>query len=460
MNVLYLHCHDAGRYIQPYGYAIPTPNLQRLANEGTLFRQAFCAGPTCSPSRAALVTGMAPHSAGMFGLAHRPFAWKLNDYGQHIVQTLKSNGFHTALCGVQHVANFEDKAAHEVIGYHEGIEIDVRDEDGPGHAAGDRARARAAAQWLHGRQDNGQPFFLSVGFVLPHRVFIPAEPGRFQSEDARFIRPPVPVPDTPATRADMAEYIACARVMDECCGTVLDALADAGLADDTLVIATTDHGIAFPGMKCNLTDHGMGIYLVMRGPGGFNTGEAVDALVSHIDVFPTICDVLGIAPPEWLQGTSLLPLVRGEIEKVHDEVFAEVTYHAAYEPQRCIRTQRWKYIKRFNPDWTTPVLPNCDASVSKDLMLERGWGDREIAPVQLYDLVYDPNEACNLADRPQHVHTIRNLDARLTAWMERTGDPLRDGPVELGPENGMWPIDIVNIGDEGTQAGRVQYREQ
>ena len=101
-NILYLHSHDTGRYIQPYGHNVPTPNLQVLAEQGVLFRQSFCAGPTCSPSRACLVTGMWPHSSGMIGLAHRGFA--LNDYTQHIVHTMRQAGYHSTLIGVQHVA--------------------------------------------------------------------------------------------------------------------------------------------------------------------------------------------------------------------------------------------------------------------------------------------------------------------------------------------------------------------
>ncbi len=97
MNILYLHTHDTGRYIQPYGYAVPTPNLMKLASEGTLVRQAFCAGPTCSPSRAAMLTGMNPHSCGMTGLAHRGF--KLNDYSKHLAAFLGRQGYETVLCG-------------------------------------------------------------------------------------------------------------------------------------------------------------------------------------------------------------------------------------------------------------------------------------------------------------------------------------------------------------------------
>ncbi|MDH7571364.1 MAG: sulfatase-like hydrolase/transferase, partial [Armatimonadota bacterium] len=111
-NLLYLHSHDTGRYIQPYGYPVPTPNLQRLAEEGFLFRQAFCANPTCSASRAALLTGQCAHSSGMTGLAHRGFS--LKDYGQHLVHTLRAAGYVSTLVGVQHVARDAT-----VIGYDE-----------------------------------------------------------------------------------------------------------------------------------------------------------------------------------------------------------------------------------------------------------------------------------------------------------------------------------------------------
>ena len=100
-NILYIHSHDTGRYISPYGHAVPTPNLQNLAEAGVLFRRAYCAAPTCSPSRAALLTGQSPHSAGMLGLANRGF--QLGDFRQHIIHTLKGAGYTSALAGIQHV---------------------------------------------------------------------------------------------------------------------------------------------------------------------------------------------------------------------------------------------------------------------------------------------------------------------------------------------------------------------
>lgn len=405
-NIIYLHSHDTGRYVEPYGYAIRTPNLQRLAEQGMLFRQAHNAAPTCSPSRAALLTGMCPHSAGQFGLVNRGF--DLPDPSRHLVHTLRAAGYHTALAGVQHV-----RRDPRTIGYHQILET-----------GGRKARevAPAAAEFLAAAP--AQPFFLTVGFSETHREFPPPAP----ADDARYLRPPAPLPDTPQTRADMAAYQASVTALDQGIGLVLGALEEAGLAGDTLVICTTDHGLPFPRMKCNLTDHGTGVMLILRGPGGFGGGRVCDALVSQIDLFPTLCELLAIAPPAWLQGRSLLPLVRGEVEEINDAVFAEVNYHGQYEPQRMIRTRRWKYIRRYL-DRRVPSLANCDNSPSKELLLNRGWAELPMAEEQLYDLVFDPNEAANLAGDLRHADALAELRARLTQWMEETGDPILHGPI-------------------------------
>ena len=117
-NILYIHSHDTGRHIQPYGHAVPTPYLQNLAESGVLFRQNFCVNPTCSPSRASLLTGSYPHENGMFGLAHRGFS--LNNYSQHIIHRLRGEGYVSALAGGQHIAMDQGhRKAWEVIGYDE-----------------------------------------------------------------------------------------------------------------------------------------------------------------------------------------------------------------------------------------------------------------------------------------------------------------------------------------------------
>ncbi|MHC4713347.1 MAG: sulfatase family protein [Planctomycetota bacterium] len=410
-NILYLNSHDTGRFIQPYGHAIATPSLQRLAEEGVLFRQAFCAGPTCSPSRAALVTGAYPHENGMVGLAHRGFS--LKDYSWHLADTLRQAGYQTALAGFQHVAADTAQIGYEKV---------FANEAGDGE---DASVARAACDFLESHPH--EPFYLEVGFMDTHREFPEADPG-----DGRCILPPAGLPDTPETRYDMACFKRSARRLDDHVGQVLSALAAAGLAESTLVICTTDHGIAFPGMKCTLTDGGIGVMLMMRGPGGFSGGKVVDAMVSHLDIYPTICEIAGVEAPPWIRGGLLVPLARGDADEIHEEVFAEVTYHAAYEPQRAVRTKRWKYIRRFG-DRMRVVLPNCDDGPSKTLLMNHGWGDLEHPREALYDLAFDPDEANNLAASPEAAAILDEMRARLDRWMKETDDPLLTGPVPAPP---------------------------
>lgn len=406
-NIIYIHSHDSGRYLKPFGHNVPTQNLDRLAHEGILFRQMHAAAPTCSPSRAALLTGQCPHQNGMLGLAH--LGWKLNDYSHVLIHPLHAAGYHTVLAGLQHIA-----ADSRSIGY---------DEILPHRSVHARDVAPAAVEYL--RNHPQQPFFLDVGFFETHRDY--PDP----VDDPAYIQPPAPIPDRPETRKDMAGFYASARELDKGVGVVLEALDMLGLAGNTLVISTTDHGIAFPEMKCNLRDSGTGISLILRGPGILSGGKVCDAMLSNIDVYPTLCDYLGIEKPAWLEGKSFLPILRGEQAEVNDEVFSEVTYHAAYEPKRCVRTRRWKYIRRFDGR-TTSVLPNCDDGGSKSLWLENGWKTEPlVAREELYDLIFDPMEHNNLVEASYVRDVLGDMRTRLDKWMQRTNDPLLRGPVPL-----------------------------
>lgn len=406
-NILYLHSHDTGRWIRPYGFMARTPNLQHFAEEGVIFRNAYCVAPTCSSSRACLLTGQYAHNNGMMGLAHRGFS--LNDYSHHIVHTLHQHGYFSALIGEQHIS--KDPQA---IGYNEVIKV-------PNHRTG---YVVPAALTLLAR-DHPQPFFLSVGFFETHREFFhPSSPKK-----ANYVTPPPNLPDTPETRLDMAAYQESVRALDNGVGAILDMLDARDLAKNTLVICTTDHGLPFPGSKATLYDRGIGVMLLLRGPGGFVGGKAVDALVSQLDIFPTICEVAGIEKPKHVQGTSLLPLVNGTKETLHDTIFAEKTFHAAYEPARCARTQRWKYIRHFDQAQHKMVLANIDDSPSKDFVRQSGWTDIPVAEEQLFDLYQDPNEAHNLAADPAYAEVLSDMRGRLQSWMEETNDPLLLGPI-------------------------------
>jgi arylsulfatase A-like enzyme len=409
-NLVYLHSHDTGRCAQPYGHPIPTPHIQRLAEQGLLFRRAFCAAPSCSGSRACLLTGQWAHVNGMTGLAHR--GWRLRDYGRHLVHPLREAGYWSALIGEQHLS-----ADPADLGYDHVVDL-----------ASTRAGsvAPAARELLHSGPP--RPFFLSIGFFETHREFF--APG--SEREALYTAPPAPLPDTPETRADMAAFGASARSLDEGVGVVLDALDELGLTSDTVVVLTTDHGLPFPEAKATLSDRGLGVLLIVRGPGGFAAGHVTDALVSQVDLYPTFCELAHAPVPGGVAGRSLLPLVRGAVRGVRDELFAELTYHAAYDPQRAVRTERHKLIRLFG-DRLEPVLPNVDDSPSKHVLLAAGWAQRRRPRVALYDLVLDPGEMRNLAGDPEVGDVEEDLEQRLREWMVQTDDPLLDGPVPPPP---------------------------
>ncbi len=432
-NILYIHSHDTGRLTSPYGYSVPTPNLQRLAEEGVLFRQAFNAAPTCSPSRASLLTGECPHSNGMLGLVNRGFSMTPTGYQHHIVRTLRQEaGYYSALIGLQHIA----KDPH-TIGY-DYVESPIP----PGNrVSGVTPRA---VRFIHNRPK--QPFWLTVGYFETHRPYHQAAP----EDDRRYMEPPKPIPDVPPSRKDMADFHETVRTLDWGVGEVLAALEATGLAKNTLVISTTDHGIAWPMMKCNLYDGGMGVHLVMRGPGGFTGGKVCDAMISHLDIYPTLCELLGIKLPAWLQGRSFLPVLHGKTQEINEALFSEVNYHASYEPKRAVRTKRWKYIRHYGGR-RHPVLPNCDDGPTKAYWVENGWARQIVAPEALYDLLFDPNERNNLAGDPSFRSTLEEMRHRMDAWMHSTNDPLLRGPVKAPPgatvndPNEISPQDPVTV---------------
>ena len=431
-NILYIHSHDSGRYLSPYGHGATTPNIQKLANEGIVFRHAFSGAPTCSPSRACIATGESAHEAGMLGLVNMGF--KMPDYSHHMCHTLHAAGYHTVLAGLQHIAPDPVMIGFDELLPHKGNKV--------------AAVAPGAAAFLLGRPK--QPFFMDCGFFETHRAFRPGRESGYDDttplDNPNFVNVPPPLPDTVETRQDIAGFYADTRVLDSGVAMVMDALAKAGLAENTIVISTTDHGIAFPQMKCNLYDSGWAVSMIMRGPDIFHGGKVCDALVSQLDVFPTLCEYLHLEQPAWLRGRSFLPALRGEKKEVNDAVYAEVNYHVAYEPKRAVRTQRWKYIKRYDGR-TTDVMSNCDDGLSKRYLLANGWKTEKLEQEEeLFDLIFDPMEHMNLANDPAHAATLDDMRKRLLTWQHITNDPLLKGPVRL-PAGARAP-DADSIGKE------------
>ena len=429
MNIILINTHDTGRYISPYGYPAKTHNFQKLSNIGYTYRNAFTVAPTCSPSRSALMTGLYPHQNGMFGLAHR--GSKLNDYNLHLSNFLKSKNFETALFGIQHEISYENIAK---LGYKH-IEINKKSSK----------IGITASNWIK-KYNSSNPFFISIGFYDTHREY----PNEINNEfDPRWIKPPEIFFDNLELRIDMAKFYSALKEVDNAIGKILISLDERSLLNNTLIIATTDHGIAWPGMKCNLNDHGTGIFLIAYLKNVFEGGVVYDDLTSNIDIFPTICKILDIKKPKYLN-PYILPNKKYKTKK-RKYVYSEVNIHTSVEPCRSIRSKRFRLLKRLN-NRKKLNLSNIDESVSKSFLLKHGLKKMRKNQEEFFDLFLDPLERNPIKDYKK-LKSYKELNKDLKKFMENTNDPLLKKnfkwprEIQLTPENAENPEIIINCQD-------------
>jgi len=409
-NIIHIITHDTGRYIGCYGAPVNTPNIDKLAKEGVIFTNYFCSAPQCSPSRASMFSGLFPHNNGVYGLAHRGFI--LKEDIPYLPKILKENGYKTYLFGMQHETTW-DKS--EKLGYQKVIKsksmscIDVVPD---------------LLDFLDSKPE--EPFFISVGFAETHL------PWPFVENFDKNIKVPDFLPDVEEVKKDMAGFNIVIDRVDKAIKQIIDGIKRNNLYDNTLIILTTDHGLPLPKAKATLFDPGIGIFLIIRGE-GFEGGRKINCLSSNIDLMPTILDYLKIEIPQNIEGKSLMPVLRGEMEEIRDEIFVELTYHAGYDPQRGIRTKRYKYIKNFEVrQFYFP--PNVDPSFSKEYFKKLGYFEK-LRPFEFFfDLEKDPLERENLIDKPEYKEIVETLRKKLIQKMKETEDPLLSGPVPL-PEN-------------------------
>lgn len=428
-NVLYIHTHDTGRYTSVYGRAVPTHNLLAFAEDATVFRNAFCASPTCSPSRGAFLTGQYPHQNGLIGLAHRGFS--ITDPSTHLAAYLGKNGYETVLAGVQHEEKIYDGTeisieASKRLGYQKNISYMGTVEKKSDRWKIDRENAKRVSEWLDDF-DGQAPFFLSFGMFETHRDYPNLPPEVSCLRYADYLELPSGVADTRENRQDTARLHDALKLFDENFALVLDALKRNDLYEDTIIISTTDHGLANPFAKSNLTDDGLGVSLIMRVPeSGKAKGHVYDGLVSQLDVYPTLCDLLGLPKPENLQGKSFMKVFTGDDGEIHEAVYGEMNFHTSYEPARCVRTTRYKYIRYYDEEWQKPNLSNCDNSDLKKLLMDAGWNKKHKQREYLFDLYFDPGERENLASAPEYESVLIKMRELLKEWRRETKDVIPD----------------------------------
>ena len=422
-NVIYIHTHDTGRAIRPYGENVPGENLLNFAQEAFLFKNAFCASPTCSPSRSALFTGQYPHSNGMIGLTNRKFT--INDYSKHLVGFLNKNNYHTVLCGIQHEAGLYTDHSYgaKTIGYKEDITQEITDD----MVKWDNDNTSSAVNWLNYCSPS-KPFFLSLGYFSTHREY--PDQGLF---DPTYVKPPAHIVDNEFSRKDQAQYMESVQNFDTCFGRIWETIKEQKLEDNTIIIVSTDHGLALPFSKCTLFDSGIGVFLLMKVPNIPSKGILVEQLVSQIDIFPTLCDLLNLEKPEYLQGDSFSPIFTDIKTPLREYIFAEINFHTSYEPARCVRDNRYKYIKYYS-DYHKTNCSNIDNSLPKSFLLNHKLEQHYKKPIGLYDLYYDPLEQNNLIKDPLYKDIAIKMGKVLSNWIDEYKDPIKQGVYQFDPK--------------------------
>lgn len=414
-NIIMMTCHDLGRHLGCYGVdTVHSEAIDALAAGGCRVRNYFATAPTCSPSRGAMLTGRYPQSNGLMGLVHGPWWWRLNPDERHLAAVLSDAGYETVLIGFQHVTPDDPTTLGYVM-----------------HLAGGPdagTKAEETERFLGARDPDAGPLFLKIGFTEVHRRF-DKEPVQPDREKGVFV--PGYLQDTPVMRDDLAWFQGVIRYMDRAVARVLDAVERAGMAQDSIVIFTSDHGIPYIGAKWTLFDPGIGIPLIVRWPaGGITGGREIPQMMSNVDFMPTLLDLAGVPLPDNLQGYSAASLLTGASdEPIRDAVFAEQHAHALRDnTSRCIRTDRYKLIRNFEPGRT--ILKPIDVdpqAVAEHVERPRRNGTRPFG--QLFDLAEDPLEMHDLSGSADHQDILRTLSDRLWQWMEDVGDPVLQGPI-------------------------------
>ena len=351
-NVVLIVADDLGLDMGCYGNtAVKTPNLDALSSDGTRYTHAFCTTASCSASRSVILSGLHNHANGHYGHAHAYHKFTSFPKLKTLPVRLRDAGYRTGLVGKYHVAPTDVYEFETMI---------------PGGARNPIEMAKNASAFINAESD--KPFFLYFCTSDPHRgggvvANDPLKPDRFGNRPAGYpgveqvkfdpdkvIVPPF-LPDTPTCRAELAQYYESVSRVDQGVGHLIDELKRAGKYDNTLIIFISDHGIAFPGAKTTVYEPGLNSPCIIRMPNAKQRGIKSEAMISWVDLTPTILDFAAALPssPEKrfaLQGRSFLKTIDDPTAKGWDRVFASHTFHeiTMYYPMRVVRERRFKLI--------------------------------------------------------------------------------------------------------------------
>ncbi|KAF2164679.1 hypothetical protein M409DRAFT_56492 [Zasmidium cellare ATCC 36951] len=441
-NILLLIADDLGKYVGCYGCkSIKTPSLDKLAAQGVRFDNAFASTASCSGSRSTIYTGLHTHENGQYGLHWFRSHFQTFHHVDSAPLLFNQAGYQTGIVGKIHVG------PPEVYPWQVRKESDTRDVAW----AADEGEA-----FFKAAKHSNRPFFLTVGYIDPHRDIqtrgefgnVPEQYGdrisipEVKEEDVEI---PHWINELPQTRYEFKEYYKAINRTDTGVGLILDALERQGLAEDTLVIFTSDNGPPFINSKTTLYDAGIHLPLIVRHPGS-KKGAVNPNMISFIDILPTMLDWAGLdlamkgkdglSPPR--RGRSFLPIIDREDEvdasTWQHEVYGSHTFHEMqnYWPTRILRTKQYKYHRNIAWRLDFPFAADLYASLAFEEIRNMDppvkVGNRTLKdyifrpPEELYDLENDPEEIHNLAEDEESQKLLLEMRERVTEWQKETGD--------------------------------------
>lgn len=483
-NILFCFADDWGRYASAYAqhesrpspnFVVKTPNIDRVAARGVLFRNAYVNAPSCTPCRSALLSGRYFFNTGRGAILQGATwdgaipAWPLllKDAGYTIGKTAKvwspgtpadapfGNQKHAFQRAGMRFNNFSENVTELVKG---GKSLEASREAMLAEVRGN------FGDFLKSRE-SGKPFLYWFGPTTVHRTWIKSSGKALWNIDPESLKGKLPanLPDVPEVREDFADYLGEVQAYDAYIGVLLKQLEDANELDRTLIVVSGDHGApGFPGGKCNLYDFGVGVSLMAAGP-GIKPGRVVEDFVNLMDLAPTFLEAGNVELPKGMNGRSLAKVLKSE---KYGQVDAERTWvvtgrerhvGGAREgnlpyPHRALRTKDYLYIRNFAPD-RSPMgdAGNVDASPKElETVTFTSYADMDAGPTkawlianrndpkwkwhydyafgkrpaeELYDVKADPDQVRNVAGEAKYAKTKEELASRLKGILFDAGDP-------------------------------------
>jgi N-sulfoglucosamine sulfohydrolase len=474
-NILFIIADDLGKYTGSYGVkSIHTPNIDKLAAQGTRFDMAFASTASCSASRSVIYTGLHTHQTGQYGHTHDWNHFSVFEHIESAPKIFNALGYQTGIVGKIHVA------PPSVFSW------EVRDDSGTRDIKWFAERVEA---FFEQANQTNRPFYLTVAYTDPHRDATRGGFGNVETADLDITLPhyrpedvevPAFLTDVPEVRTELTEYYRSITRFDAGVGLLLKALEQQGLSESTLVIVTSDNGPPFLNSKTTLFEPGVCLPLIVKKPNA-KPGVVNPNLISYIDFLPTLIDWAGAkdkvssggkSPPRL--GRSFLPILESSealpAEKWQQQIFGSHTFHEVqnYWPTRFTRTARFKYHRNIAWRLDFPFATDLYGSLSWDgirntkppvLVGQRPLKNYIFRPQEeLYDIENDPQEIHNLVEEKEFSDVLKELRKKTEAWQLQTEDPwlYRDGvsvvtnrvyETEGLAITDKWELDLENPGN-------------